>query len=324
MEPGDTGSDEHPLAKLERPKYWQDIAASPALLAELELIRSGSKVLEIGSAGGHMTRALIDRGCRVTAIERDPESGQAAKEVCERVFIADVEDMDFATTLGAELFDVVLLGDVLEHLVHPERLLDTLHRCVAADGSLVVSLPNVAHASLRLALLQGRFVYGPWGLLDSTHLRFFTRASTREMFHRAGWLIVETRDVEIEPRNWEVKWEPHDVSVGTLRSVSRDVDAFAYQFVFRAIPESRLGTENRVSGVDAAPKRVAIHRGRRKLAQFLVRTAVVERRAGAPISRAAGLIWKAFLLSPRLKELGWLPIVSLPRAWCESFDNRRW
>src|SRR5262249_42499887 len=100
------------------------------------------------------------------------------------------------------------------------------------------------------------------------------------------------------------KWEPHDVSVGTLRSVSRDVDAFAYQFVFRAIPESRLGTENRVSGVDAAPKRVAIHRGRRKLAQFLVRTAVVERRAGAPISRAAGLIWKAFLLSPRLKELG--------------------
>lgn len=269
-----------------------------------------------------MTRALIEHGCRVTAIERDVESGHAARQVCERVLIADVEEIDLAQALSAESFDIVLLGDVIEHLRHPERLLGKLHRLLTAHGSLVVSLPNVAHASLRLSLLQGRFEYGPWGLLDSTHLHFFTRASMSGMFARAGWVITETRDVQLEPLSWELKWEPREISASTLRRMSRDVDAFAYQFVFRAVPETRRDTKRPIMAEHTVAKGVATHRSRRQLALFLVRTAVRGRREGGAIRGAIGLIWKAFLLSPCLKTLGWLLFVSLPRPWCDRFDKR--
>jgi len=269
-----------------------------------------------------MTRALIAHGCRVTAIERDAESGRAARQVCDRVLIADVEEMDFEQALGKELYDIILLGDVLEHLVQPEKLLGTLRRFVMPNGSLVVSLPNVAHASVRLALLGGRFEYRPWGLLDATHLRFFTRASMRAMFERSGWVISDVKDIEIQPLDWEVEWDPLEITSSVLRRLSRDADAFTYQFVFRAVPQGRRALNEPRNPADEM-RRAAwnVQRVRRQLAQFLVRRAVRRRRGGGETRAAIALLWKAFLLSSQLKTLGWLVVVSLPPRVCNRIDK---
>jgi 2-polyprenyl-3-methyl-5-hydroxy-6-metoxy-1,4-benzoquinol methylase len=92
-------------------------------------------------------------------------------------------------------FDVVLLGDVLEHLVMPDATLVQLKEVLAADGALVISLPNVVHWVTRLKILLGRFNYEPWGTLDHTHLRFFTTKTARALIEAAGYRITRFHPV---------------------------------------------------------------------------------------------------------------------------------
>src|SRR5262245_7663973 len=180
-------------------RYWIDVSTSPAHLAQLERIPPASKVLEIGAAGGHMTRALVERGCRVWAIEAEPSLASGVQDVASRLIVGDIEAMDLEQAVGGERFDVILLGDVLEHLRHPDRVLNRLQPLLVSSGHLVVSLPNVAHGSVRLALLLGRFDYTPYGLLDDTHLRFFTRSSLVSLFEKSGWSVADFIAVERGP-----------------------------------------------------------------------------------------------------------------------------
>jgi O-antigen biosynthesis protein len=130
---------------------------------------------------------------------------------------------------------------VLEHLRDPLRALQSLSAFLRPEGYFVVSLPNVAHASVRLALLEGRFAYQELGLLDSTHLRFFTRESMEKMFDEAELAIVEMHRQELEIQASEVSFDT-SVIPDTLMDVLRhDVDARTYQFIFKALPVGRAG-----------------------------------------------------------------------------------
>src|SRR5262249_49882611 len=100
-------------------------------------------------------------------------------------------------------FDVVVCADVLEHLPEPERLLAKIAAWLAPRGTLLVSLPNVAHVSVRAALLAGRFPYADRGILDRTHLRFYTRASGQRLLEDAGFRISE---VEPTAMPYELAW----------------------------------------------------------------------------------------------------------------------
>src|SRR5215217_8074158 len=171
----------------------------------VELVGHGKRVLDAGCGTGDLAEALAERGCRVTGIEIDPEAARQAEKYCERVIVGDVEDLDLSEYLDDEPFDVILFGDVLEHLKDPLRTLDRLKPSLRPEGHVVASIPNVAHGSVRLALMQGKFQYSPLGLLDDTHLRFFTRESVEQLFEDAGFLITELKrtlvgifDTEIE------------------------------------------------------------------------------------------------------------------------------
>src|SRR5262249_1595784 len=137
---------------------------------------------------------------------------------------------------GGERFDVILLGDVLEHLRHPDRVLRRLQPLLVSSGHLVVSIPNVAHGSVRLALLLGRFDYTPSGLLDDTPLRFFPRSSRVSLFEKSGWSVEDFITFEQGVFDPETPLDPIDVPADALRMVCEDPDARAYQFVFRAMP----------------------------------------------------------------------------------------
>jgi 2-polyprenyl-3-methyl-5-hydroxy-6-metoxy-1,4-benzoquinol methylase len=207
----------------------------------VKLVGEGKRVLELGPATGYMSRAFTDRDCTVVGIELDPEMAQRAKDHAERVIVGDLDTLDLDAELGEERFDVVVAADVLEHLRDPLRALDRLRRFLLPDGYFVISVPNVAHGSVRLSLLTGHFDYSKVGLLDSTHLRFFTRESFERLLDEAELGLAELHRHDLNLDASEVSFDPEAVPPALREELDRDPDARTYQFVAKAFPMAREG-----------------------------------------------------------------------------------
>jgi 2-polyprenyl-3-methyl-5-hydroxy-6-metoxy-1,4-benzoquinol methylase len=210
-------------------------ANNPHSLA-LQLIGRGRRVLEIGCAAGHVTRALRHQGCRVTGIELDAAAAEHAGQWADSVVVGDVEDVEVWKQLDGEIFDVVLFGDVLEHLKDPATALRSATGHLGPAGSVIASIPNIGHADVRIALLNGTFSYRDVGLLDRTHLRFFTGDTVRRLFEDAGLAIVEMHRVVIPMFGTELGVQPSDASDEVVDKILADPEAETYQFVVRATP----------------------------------------------------------------------------------------
>jgi GT2 family glycosyltransferase/2-polyprenyl-3-methyl-5-hydroxy-6-metoxy-1,4-benzoquinol methylase len=194
------------------------------------------KVLEVGPATGYITKALGERGCSVTGLEIDAKAAEVAGEFAERMIVGDIEAMDLKEFFGEERFDVVMYGDVLEHLVDPEKALVDTRGILGPGGRVVASIPNVAHASVRLALLAGRFPYSSEGLLDRTHLRFFTRESIQALFEAAGYEVSEVRVSTTGPFGTELGLRSEDFPPSLVEAVMELPDSDTYQFIVDAHP----------------------------------------------------------------------------------------
>ncbi len=203
----------------------------------VELVGFDKRVLDVGCAGGYLGEVLIDRGCRVVGIEIDPEMAAEAKLVLEDVLVADLEELDLASAFGPESFDVVVFGDVLEHLRDPTRVLRQARSVLKAGGYVVVSIPNVAHGSVRLALLHGKFEYSETGLLDDTHLRWFTRESVDSLFSDAEFVILDLERTELGVFDTEIALQREDFDPAVVAEVEQASEALTYQFVARGVPD---------------------------------------------------------------------------------------
>jgi 2-polyprenyl-3-methyl-5-hydroxy-6-metoxy-1,4-benzoquinol methylase len=202
----------------------------------VDFVPVGSSVLEFGCATGYMSEVLVDRrGCRVTGIEIDPEAAAAARAYCDRVIVGDAETLDLEAHLSGERFGAILFADFLEHLRDPGALLRRVSPLVADSGSVIASIPNVAHASVRLSLLSGRFRYRPQGLLDESHLRFFTRDSIRNLFEENGYVVTHWSRVTATVGDSELAEDARGAPP-VEDYLARDPEAATYQFVLRAIP----------------------------------------------------------------------------------------
>jgi 2-polyprenyl-3-methyl-5-hydroxy-6-metoxy-1,4-benzoquinol methylase len=202
----------------------------------VRMVGADRRVLELGPAAGYMTKAFADNGCRVVGIEIDEQMAAAAEPYCERMIVADLDRFDIEAELQGERFDAIVAADVLEHLARPDDVLRRLIPLLEEDGFVVASLPNVAHGSVRLALLEGHFSYQEVGLLDRTHLRFFTRESIADLFDEAELAIVELHRQELNIEASEVRFERESVPAEVIEELSQDIDARTYQFVVKAVP----------------------------------------------------------------------------------------
>jgi 2-polyprenyl-3-methyl-5-hydroxy-6-metoxy-1,4-benzoquinol methylase len=200
----------------------------------VEFVGHDKRVLDVGCATGYLAAALAGRGCEVVGIEVDPEAARQAEEHCERVLVGDVESMDLEGRLGQEAFDVIVFGDVLEHLKEPLRTLEHLKPFLHDEGYAVASIPNVAHGSVRLALFQGRFRYQRLGLIDDTHLRFFTRESAERLFDDAGLPIITLGRTIRGIFDTEIEVDREEIPQEVLQAVQADPEALTYQFVVTA------------------------------------------------------------------------------------------
>src|SRR5438045_4240009 len=202
----------------------------------LGLVEPGSRVLEFGCASGYMSEALGDRlGASVVGVELDAEAAQLAAVHTERVLVGDAEELDLEAELGGERFDAVLFADVLEHLRDPASLLRRVRQFVGEGGVVIASIPNIAHASVRLALLGGSFQYREEGLLDAGHLRFFTREGIQDLFESSGYLITQWLRRRLEVEETEIPVPP-SVPEEARAWATGDPEATTYQFVVCAVP----------------------------------------------------------------------------------------
>lgn len=159
---------------------------SLALLAER--IPAGATLLELGPAAGYFTQHLRENlDCTVDAVELDPSMADAARVWCRTMIVGNLETLDLTVLLPSAAYDVILMADVLEHLRGPSPLLRQLHTLLKPGGCCLISVPNVAYGGLLVSLLGGEFEYRSEGLLDRTHLRFYTQRSLGKMLEEAGW-----------------------------------------------------------------------------------------------------------------------------------------
>jgi len=165
-----------------------DAYSSHSVILRLAGEGGGRRLLDVGAAHGYLAAALRMQGFRVTGIEADSVLGEEAAKHCDEFLLLD---LDGPLPAFAQPFDLMVFGDVLEHLKDPAAVLRTFTGSLQEDGAVIISLPNVANLYVRLNLLFGRFEYQDRGLLDRTHLRFFTRKSFRQFLHEAG-LEIET------------------------------------------------------------------------------------------------------------------------------------
>jgi SAM-dependent methyltransferase len=154
----------------------------------VEFVGRNQRVLEIGCANGRMSRLLTAQGCEVTGVELNPVLAKMAREHCQRVILGNIEDD--AVLPAEEQFDVALMADVIEHLAYPDRLLERLRGYLRPGGSVVIAVPNVLFGPIRVRFMFGRFNYSATGgILDATHLRFFTAKTIRELMTASGYTI---------------------------------------------------------------------------------------------------------------------------------------
>ena len=203
----------------------------------LQLVGQGKTVLELGAASGHVTKALKSLNNVVTAVERDARFSENLSEIADEVIITDLDWLDLRERLSGKKFEVVLAGDVLEHCSKPELVLLQIHDLLTPDGYVVISLPNVAHGDVRLSLLTGTFDYSDTGLLDRTHLRFFTRSSIHTFLHQSHFEVDAIFGSTASIGTTEFGPPKAGVPAEAIEFVQKDPDALVYQFIVKAIPE---------------------------------------------------------------------------------------
>lgn len=158
-----------------------------------KFIGSNQQVLEIGCGEGLFAAELQKSGNRVTGV--DAMASIHAGSELEQYFSANLDRglRPVIDALHGKTFERVLLLDILEHLRDPETLLRQCHELVNPDGFVIVSLPNVANITVRLMLLLGQFKYSDRGILDSRHLRFFTRKTARRLLETHGFNVLSEK-----------------------------------------------------------------------------------------------------------------------------------
>ncbi len=218
-------------------KYvWKEIPGSShdLLRRRIQALPAGLRLLDLGAAGGHLGRAVRDRCTYLAGVESDPALPASARQGYDDWRAVDA----LSAGSWSEPFDAVVCADVLEHLPHPEELLARIRSWLRQAGTILVSVPNVANLTVRAALLAGRFPYADRGILDRTHLRFYTRRTAAGLLAGAGFAV---RTIEATAMPYELALPafgraPLRVPIRAFASASARMwpTLFGYQFVIEA------------------------------------------------------------------------------------------
>ncbi|MBN1594986.1 class I SAM-dependent methyltransferase [candidate division FCPU426 bacterium] len=153
---------------------------------------AGKKVLDVGCGSGALGEAISQKGYEVWGIESHPDAYTRAEKRLARLIKADLNDQDaIEQAVGPTRFDYIVFSDVLEHIYDPYSILRAYAQWIKPGGRLLISVPNAVVWTNRLHFLCGRFEYGDTGVMDRTHIRFFSFKSAKTLVKAAGFEVVK-------------------------------------------------------------------------------------------------------------------------------------
>lgn len=198
-------------------------------------IPSDASVLDLGCGTGALGRWLVDRGhTALDGVTFNSAEAEIARKHYRQVVEGDLETLDLLTAFASRHYDVIVCADVLEHLKNPAVVLEQCKTLLSPEGRLLISVPNAAYAGLIAELMHGQFRYRDEGLLDKTHLRFFTRSSLLDFLEQAGWQVDSTETVRRELIESEFSHPLDAIPPSVSRYLLTQPDALTYQFVVTA------------------------------------------------------------------------------------------
>lgn len=199
----------------------------------LNRIPNGARVLEFGCAHGVMSKYMSqEMGCEVYAVEIDKEAATDAALFCKKVAVCDIDSDEWESEYRNLRFDVIIFADVLEHLYDPWTALKRVKQYLKPTGSILISIPNIAHSAVIMELLNGRFDYRPTGLLDDTHIRFFTQKSLEEMIKACGFHATYKTGSFALPEHTEFVQSYDNFSDGVVEVLTLRENPHIYQYIY--------------------------------------------------------------------------------------------
>lgn len=242
----------NPLKQSKQNSYY-GFARPEVIKAIIKNKISTAKVLEIGCAGGATGKNLKERlpVQSYVGIDISPEAAEIAKNYLDRVIVANIEETDLASEYGLKSgeFDLLLALDVLEHLYNPWDILVELSGYLKSGGYVVASLPNIQNITIVQDLIKGNWQYQDAGILDATHLRFFTLEAVKKLFNGAG-LTIQNIEHVINPtidmekvKESGNKYSKENVEIANLTK-KEILNLFTYQYIVIAQKESSVTVLN--------------------------------------------------------------------------------
>jgi len=198
-----------------------------------------AKVLEIGCSEGYFGAALKADGHVVWGIETNAIAADIAETVLDKVYRDSIEAFLLADEFIDDRFDAIVFGDVLEHLLDPARVLRAVSERLSERGVIIASVPNVAHERVRMMLLEGRWDYSATGIMDNTHLHFFTRDTLVDLFSSANLAINRFSAITLDGDAVQIPVRPATQALAS--TVISDRERNIFQFI--AMLERPAATE---------------------------------------------------------------------------------
>lgn len=231
-----------------------DLNTRNSLSVILNYIEKNSKVLEFGCANGRMTKYMKDKlNCEVDIVEIDYEAGMEAAKYANKKCLGttegNIENYHWYDMLSNSKYDYIIFADVLEHLYYPARVLRKCSNLLKDEGKILTSIPNIAHNSIIIGLINDKFTYTNVGLLDNTHIRFFTEKSFISMVNNIGFIVASEEVLVAKVGEIEVSTDYSMVNKAVQRTLKNRKKGDVYQYIFELQKKSFVSDKNKIMDI---------------------------------------------------------------------------
>lgn len=218
--------------------FQLELSSKNSLSLILKKVTQGATVLEFGPAAGRMTKYMQETlNCKVYIVEIDEEAAKIASAYAKETIIGNIEDYIWYSKFKDIKFDFIIFADVLEHLYDPHTVLNRAQTLLAENGSIITSVPNIAHNSVIIDLLQNKFNYRRTGLLDDTHIRFFTHESLHGMINSCNLTAIWEEAIIKKVGDTELNNYFDELPKGVVKYLKNRPLCDIYQFVVQLQPK---------------------------------------------------------------------------------------